>query len=107
GERKSDEYRVVERENRQQQDRHIKEREIEERVEAQSSAAMEFRAPHRILAAARRAAWTTSAASAPTAAMLVTASAAPSGPLSTRPNCTWMILAIITPSEPPTSVGVT
>ena len=66
--------------------------------------AKEWRAAGKL---ADRKAWIAETARTATAAMLLIARAAPSGQLFTRPNCTWMMLAIITPSEPPTSDGVT
>ena len=109
GEREGDEDRIVEREQRQQQHGDVEKGKVENRVDRKPRSAGSFArgSVHRILAVARRSAWMTMTESAATAAMLAIASAAPSGQLFTRPNCTWMMLAIITPSEPPTSVGVT
>ncbi len=42
-----------------------------------------------------------------TITIVVTESAAPSGQFDALPNCAWMALAIMTPSLPPTSRGVT
>src|SRR6185312_13681064 len=109
--RERDEYRVVEREQRQEQHRYIEERQIENRIGEKTAATLSGPAPplrhHFVLATAMRIACTVSSVTMATAAMLAIANAAPSGQLPILLNCTSITLAIITPPDPPTSDGVT
>src|SRR5215471_17937099 len=110
GERKSDKNGIVEGKKRQERHRDIQEREVGDRVGLQADAGLASTCSleaHLILAVANLSAWITRAAIAATAIMLDIARAAPSGQLLARPNWTWTRLAIITPSVPPTKVGVT
>src|SRR6185437_2386991 len=107
-EREGDEGGIVEREQRQEQHRQIEERQIQHGVEDKPEIAFGAASAHqRVLETARRTACTDRSVTNPTAAMLAIASAAPIGQLPILANCTSITLAIITPSDPPTSVGVT
>jgi hypothetical protein len=109
GEREGGGGRVVEGEDRQQQDRQIEKKEIERdigRKERKNAQALREEV-HLILLTANFSASTTAAAVSETSTMVVTERAAPSGQLAALPNCAWMAVAIITPSLPPTRRGVT
>ena len=96
---KGDDLAVVEGEDRQQNDRRVEEDQVRERVDAKA-------AHGRPLTASRDRRMSASEIR-PTAAIASTASVAPSGALLRRRNWVWIMFAIISPSGPPTSRGVT
>src|SRR5690606_25034614 len=103
--------RRIDREDRQEQDRQVQETDVDEGIGGQPAAARQKPKPgrrlHRASLTARRMTSTAAPAISVTTNMVVTDSAAPKGQLAALPNWTWMALAIMTPSFPPTSLGVT
>src|SRR5690606_33650181 len=96
--------RCVDREDRQEDHRQIEEDDVEEGIGRQP---FRQQRSHRARLPAWRMTKTIASAIMVTTVMVTTESAAPSGQLAPRLNCASIAVAIMTPSLPPTSFGVT